>query len=69
MKVTFEKVGRMKKTWIAETNALSESWVLSQIKKSKALLSNDISFDIEGDTGIIFAGMRPVGLISIQDDT
>ena len=67
MKVTFEKVGRSQKTWVAETNTLSESWVLSQIKKSGALMSKDISFDIEGDTGAIFAGFHHVGTILIQD--
>lgn len=67
MKVTFENVGRNKKTWTAETEKLSESWVLSQIRKSKALMSNDISFDIEGNVGRIYAGFRPVGSISIEE--
>lgn len=70
MKIHFEDVGRQKKTWTVElTEAeLTEKRVLREIRKSGALLSQDIEFIIDGSQGRIYAGIRHVGRIRIEED-
>ncbi len=68
LKVRFVEVGRQKKTWTVEmTEAdLTEKRILREIRKSGALMSQNIEFVIQGDHGRIYAGMHSVGGIEIE---
>ena len=68
LKVHFVAVGRGCKSWDAECaeEDLTEKWVFKQIRESKALMSRNLEFVIEGDEGTIFAGIHSVGKIRIE---
>ena len=69
MKIHFEEVGRQKKSWTAEvaTEAdLTHEWLVKQVRKSGALMSQGIECIVEGDHGRIYAGMHSVGSIRIE---
>ena len=68
LKVHFENVGCGKKCWSGECHEIElEAWVLKQVRRGGALLSRDIEFEIHGNEGTIFAGMRAVGTIRVED--
>ncbi len=68
MKVRFEEVGRQKKSWTAEVEEkdLTHSWLVRQVRKSGALMSQGIECIVEGNHGRIYAGMHGVGSIHIE---
>jgi hypothetical protein len=84
--LAYQNVGRTKKTWTT-TCILSlrkpdgspnkdavialEDRMLSEVRKSGALMSRDIDVCINEDlaTATIFAGVRPVGTVTITPTT
>ncbi len=68
MIVTFENVGRNNMSWKAHTETVSEAFLLSQIRKSKSLMSREIDVIVDGNSGtILVGGYRPVGTFRIED--
>lgn len=62
-RVKFINVGREKKNWEAECEGdLTYQWLFGQVKKQRALVSNDIDFYKDGR---ITAGFRTVGRFEI----
>ncbi len=62
MKVEFVNVGRNKVSWAIETKTVDEDFLALQVRKRGVLMSRDIDVSLSEDgTGIIFAGIRPVG--------
>lgn len=69
MKIQFTEVGRDKKSWTAEIKELTESAIVRQVKKGKAILSSGIEaiLNEDGKTGyIIVGGFRTVGQFSVE---
>lgn len=68
--VKFKNVGRNKRFWESQMNALSESAIAREVKKHGQLSSRGIDIDLSDDqkTGTVFVGgFRPVGDIEIVD--
>jgi hypothetical protein len=67
--VSFREVGRDKKTWTADMDSLSDSALIKQIKKQRALASSGIDFawdDCGQHAGIYAGGFRHVGNLSVE---
>lgn len=68
MTVTFAKVGAQRKSWVIETDNLSDRNLIASIRQHRALNSQDINFgwNEAGDSATIFVGLvRPVGMLSV----
>lgn len=61
--VTFENVGRAKDGWCAMLPDIEYDSLIGSVRKNGSLHSRGLEFmtDDEQQTGVIFAGMRPVG--------
>jgi len=66
--VHFENVGRRKKSGSADI-PLTEAAILKEIRRNGALMSRDIDFTLDLDTGegSIYAGFHVVGRIRVPD--
>lgn len=62
VQVTFQNVGRQKKTWTTSFPRLSHNLLYLEVRTSPTLLSKDITFawEIGSQHTTIFAGQRPV---------
>ena len=68
MKVEFSNVGRTKASWSIEAAAVDEEFLALQVRKRRALMSQDIEVSLNEDgTGTVFAGMRPVGDVRVTE--
>lgn len=68
--VKFIGVGRNKRSWQTEYDALSESALTREVRKSKALMSHGIDVILRDDQRsgeVIVGGFRCVGHIVVED--
>lgn len=70
MKAHFYDVGRDKREWISEIETLDYETLYREVRRSGALLSNEIEFyqEKENEKNIVIeAGFRIVGRIQIEE--
>jgi hypothetical protein len=67
IRVIFTEVGPRKLSWEAQTETLTYSWLMKQIRAKRALMSRGVDFD-EETGGIYVGGFRRVGSFQIITD-